>query len=68
MIKVGVGNKHKVNLRHVLEEDAGMLQALYEGTPPLEAYPTADRNRIKAQQEKLQREQDERAPVRSDRA
>ncbi|MEC7259125.1 MAG: penicillin-binding protein 2 [Pseudomonadota bacterium] len=45
-----------------------MLQALYEGTPPLEAYPTADRNRIKAQQEKLQREQDERAPVRSDRA
>ena len=45
-----------------------MLQALYEGTPPLEAYPTADRNRIKAHQEKLQREQDERAPVRSDRA
>lgn len=30
-----------------------MLQALYEGEPPLEAYPTADRSRIKAQQRKL---------------
>jgi penicillin-binding protein 2 len=30
-----------------------MLQALYEGEPPLEAYPTADRPRIEAQQERL---------------
>lgn len=30
-----------------------MLQALYEGEPPLDAYPTADRGRIKTQQEKL---------------
>ncbi|MFY0309881.1 penicillin-binding protein 2 [Leisingera sp. D0M16] len=33
-----------------------MLQALYDGTPPLEAYPKADRSRIKAQQERLERE------------
>lgn len=30
-----------------------MLQALYEGEPPLEAYPTADRPRIKTQQREL---------------
>jgi penicillin-binding protein 2 len=30
-----------------------MLQALYGGEPPLDAYPTADRGRISAQQEKL---------------
>ncbi|MCX7567806.1 penicillin-binding protein 2 [Sulfitobacter sp. F26169L] len=30
-----------------------MLQALYDGEPPLEAYPTADRGRIKTQQRKL---------------
>jgi penicillin-binding protein 2 len=30
-----------------------MLQALYDGEPPLEAYPTSDRPRISAQQEKL---------------
>ena len=30
-----------------------MLQALYEGEPPLEAYPVGDRDRIKAQQEAL---------------
>ena len=30
-----------------------MLQALAGGPPPLEAYPTADRDRIEAQQEKL---------------
>ncbi|MGJ8546431.1 MAG: penicillin-binding protein 2 [Sulfitobacter sp.] len=30
-----------------------MLQALYEGEPPLEAYPTADRARIKEQQAAL---------------
>lgn len=33
-----------------------MLQALYNGTPPLAAYPTGDRRRIKAQQERLKRE------------
>jgi len=33
-----------------------MLQALYDGTPPLAAYPTGDRRRIKAQQERLKRE------------
>ncbi len=30
-----------------------MLQALYEGEPPLDAYPTADRERIGAQQDRL---------------
>lgn len=30
-----------------------MLQALYGGEPPLEAYPTGDRGRIKNQQKKL---------------
>jgi len=30
-----------------------MLQALYEGEPPLEAYPSADRSRIKALQQRL---------------
>jgi len=33
-----------------------MLQALYEGTPPLSAYPKGDRSRIKAQQDRLERE------------
>ena len=33
-----------------------MLQALFDGTPPLSAYPTGDRSRIKAQQERLKRE------------
>ncbi|TDK42235.1 penicillin-binding protein 2 [Antarcticimicrobium luteum] len=33
-----------------------MLQALYGDTPPLAAYPSKDRNRIKAQQERLHRE------------
>ena len=32
------------------------LQALYKGDPPLEAYPTGDRPRIKALQERLARE------------
>ncbi len=32
------------------------LQALYGGTPPLAAYPSKDRNKIKAQQERLHRE------------
>ena len=30
-----------------------MLQALYDGEPPLEAYPSGDRGRIKTQQRKL---------------
>ena len=29
------------------------LQALYDGTPPLEAYPAKDRERIAAQQKEL---------------
>ncbi|MDE4134095.1 penicillin-binding protein 2 [Phaeobacter sp. QD34_3] len=33
-----------------------LLQALYGGTPPLAAYPKGDRSRIKAQQERLERE------------
>jgi penicillin-binding protein 2 len=33
-----------------------MLQALFDGTPPLSAYPKGDRSRIKAQQERLERE------------
>ena len=33
-----------------------MLQALFDGTRPLSAYPTGDRSRIKAQQERLERE------------
>ena len=36
------------------------LQALYGEDPPLEAYPTADRRRIKAQQDRLARERVER--------
>lgn len=38
-----------------------MLQALYDGTPPLEAYPKGDRKRIKAQQDRLARERAKRA-------
>ncbi len=44
------------------------LQALYGGTPPLEAYPTADRGRIRAQQDRLRRERREREAQGSDRA
>jgi len=32
------------------------LQALYNGDPPLDAYPSKDRNRIRSQQERLRRE------------
>ncbi|WP_417720281.1 penicillin-binding protein 2 [Salipiger sp.] len=32
------------------------LQALYGGTPPLDAYPSPDRSRIQAQQERYERE------------
>ena len=45
-----------------------MLQALYKGTPPLEAYPTADREKMREQQEKLQRERHNRQSGASDRA
>ncbi|MCX8953847.1 penicillin-binding protein 2, partial [Ruegeria sp. NA] len=41
-----------------------MLQALYDGTPPLEAYPVADRERIKEQQKRL--EGDKRPKARPD--
>ncbi len=46
-----------------------MLQALYEGTPPLEAYPVADRERIKEQQKKLEGDRRPKArPDEKDRA
>jgi penicillin-binding protein 2 len=46
-----------------------LLQALYGGTPPLEAYPKGDRSRIKAQQERLERERIKREEAGgSDRA
>ncbi|WP_171175916.1 penicillin-binding protein 2 [Ruegeria sp. HKCCD8929] len=46
-----------------------MLQALYGGTPPLEAYPAGDRERIKAQQQRLERDQRPKArPGEKDRA
>jgi penicillin-binding protein 2 len=41
-----------------------MLQALYEGTPPLDAYPAGDRERIKEQQKRL--EGDRRPKARPD--
>lgn len=45
-----------------------MLQALYGGTPPLDAYPKKDRSRIKSQQERLERERPVRQLDGSDRA
>ncbi|MEM8728799.1 MAG: penicillin-binding protein 2 [Pseudomonadota bacterium] len=45
-----------------------MLQALYGGFPPLEAYPSADRDKIKAQQERLGREMLATTGQQSDRA
>ncbi|SEK56102.1 penicillin-binding protein 2 [Roseovarius nanhaiticus] len=44
------------------------LQALYQGDPPLEAYPTADRGRIKTQQEQLRDARPHHGPKPSDRA
>jgi penicillin-binding protein 2 len=44
------------------------LQALYGDTPPLAAYPQSDRSRIKAQQERLQREREARDASVKDRA
>ncbi len=37
------------------------LQALYGGDPPLEAYPSKDRDRIAAQQDRLRKDRQERA-------
>ncbi|MBO9411492.1 MULTISPECIES: penicillin-binding protein 2 [unclassified Ruegeria] len=46
-----------------------MLQALYNGTPPLEAYPVADRERIKEQQKQLEGDRRPKArPTTKDRA
>lgn len=45
-----------------------MLQALYGGTPPLEAYPKKDRSRIKSQQERLERERPTPLREANDRA
>ncbi len=46
-----------------------MLQALYKGTPPLEAYPVADRDRIKEQQKRLEGDRRPKArPDEKDRA
>lgn len=45
-----------------------MLEALYGGTPPLEAYPKGDRDRIEAQQERLNRERLDRQAAGRDRA
>ncbi len=44
------------------------LQALYDGDPPLEAYPTADRSKVKAQQERLKRERRDAPGNGEDRA
>ncbi len=44
------------------------LQALYKGTPPLDAYPASDRGRIQAQQERLERERRARAEEEGRRA
>ncbi|MFP4274709.1 MAG: penicillin-binding protein 2, partial [Paracoccaceae bacterium] len=44
------------------------LQALYGGDPPLDAYPAADRPRIRAQQERLRRERPEDGTGDRDRA
>jgi penicillin-binding protein 2 len=41
------------------------LQALYKGDPPLDAYPTKDRGKIKAQQERLGKERAARAAARN---
>lgn len=46
-----------------------MLQALYGGTPPLEAYPVADRERIREQQKRLEGDRRPKArPSEKDRA
>ncbi|MGR3614767.1 MAG: penicillin-binding protein 2 [Paracoccaceae bacterium] len=45
-----------------------LLEALYKGTPPLSAYPAKDREKIKAQQERLQRERTSPDSYARDRA
>ncbi|WP_121631334.1 penicillin-binding protein 2 [Tropicibacter alexandrii] len=45
-----------------------VLQALYGEDPPLDAYPTKDRRRIEAQQERLAREREARQAEVSSRA
>lgn len=45
-----------------------MLQALYQGTPPLDAYPTKDREKIKALQKKLEQEHPQGFGAASSRA
>jgi penicillin-binding protein 2 len=45
-----------------------LLQALYGGTPPLEAYPSAHRGRIRTQQEELEQRAAARAADGRDRA
>ncbi|KAA9010407.1 penicillin-binding protein 2 [Histidinibacterium aquaticum] len=45
-----------------------MLQALYGGTPPLEAYPSADRGRIDELQQQIQDRAQQRASEGRDRA
>lgn len=45
-----------------------MLQALYGETPPLTAYPSKDRSKVKAQQERLRRERLRRDDEESGRA
>ena len=45
-----------------------MLQALYDGTPPLDAYPSADRQEIRSLQEQIELRQTQRAADRQDRA
>ena len=44
------------------------LQALYGDDPPLDAYPSKDRDRIKTQQEQLRSRLDRRGSENSDRA
>ncbi|WP_324753383.1 penicillin-binding protein 2 [Roseovarius sp. Pro17] len=44
------------------------LQALYQGDPPLDAYPTADQDRIRIQQEQLREARPHHGPKPSDRA
>ncbi|MBU2962057.1 penicillin-binding protein 2 [Citreicella sp. C3M06] len=45
-----------------------MLQALYKGTPPLEAYPSSDRGRIREQQERIAHERAKRHEAEGRRA
>ena len=44
------------------------LQALFDGDPPLEAYPSKDRSRIRAQQERMRRDFPQLSSKGNDRA